>query len=58
MVGEKHLMKKVHEVLVMTLLEMLQFLMLIIVNWKNNFLVLGEGPTKGFNDSTVGVEEI
>ena len=25
-------------------------------NWKNNFLVLGEGPTQGINDST-GVAE-
>ena len=40
----------------MTLLEMLQFLVLIIVhhlnhNRKNNFFVLGEGPAFGINGS-------
>ena len=37
-----------------TLLEMLQFLVLVIVhhdNRKNNFLILGEGPTYGINGS-------
>ena len=56
-VEEYHLMEKVCGVLAMALLEML-FLMLIIVHHlshcndgKNNFLVLGEGPTEGINDS-------
>ena len=37
-------MEKLHGVLVTTLLEMLQFLVLIIA------LVLREGPTQGIND--------
>ena len=46
---------QVFEVLIMTLLEMLQFLMLIISssshpdNCKNNFLILGENRTYGIN---------
>ena len=27
-------------------------------NWKNNFLVLGEGPTDGVNDSAVQLKKI
>ena len=27
------------------------------VNWKNNFLVLGEGPTQDINDSTDSAEK-
>ena len=55
-------MEKVAGVLIMTLLEKLQFLMLIIFHnlisiiQKNNFLVLGEGPTEGINGS-VGTTE-
>ena len=55
-------MEKVPGVLIMTLLEMLQFLMLIIFHnliliiQKNNFLVLREGPTEGINGS-VGTAE-
>ena len=26
-------------------------------NWKNNFLVLGKGPTQGINDSTGSLEK-
>ena len=53
---------KVHWFLVMTLLEMLWYLVLIIFNYliviikKSWFLVLGEGPTYGINDNT-GVAE-
>ena len=59
---KKHLMEKVHGVLVMTLLKMLQFLVLIIVhpytnNQKNNFSVLGEGPNEGINNSTGAAEK-
>ena len=59
---KKHLMEKVHGVLVMTLLKMLQLLVLIIVhpytnNRKNNFLVLGEGPNEGINNSTGAAEK-
>ena len=49
---------KVHGVLIMTLLEMLQFLVLIIVQYpilmikENNCLVLSEGPTDGNIDNT------
>ena len=51
-------MDKVYGVFVKTLLEMLQFLVLMIFHHliliveKNTFLVLGEGPTQGINDST------
>ena len=51
-------MDKVYGVFVKTLLEMLQFLVLMIFHHliliveKNKFLVWGEGPTKGINDST------
>ena len=54
--------EKVHGVLEMALLEMLWFLVLIIVHHLVlilggiNFLVLGEDPTQGINDSN-GVEE-
>ena len=57
-------MVKVHGILVMTLLEMLQFLVLIIVHHlrlimeKKNFLVLGGGPTDGINGSTGAAEEM
>ena len=59
---KKHLREKVHGVLVMTLLKMLQLLVLIIVhpytnNRKNNFLVLGEGPNEGINNSTGAAEK-
>ena len=56
-------MEKVHGVLVTTLLEMLQYLGLIIICHliliieKNNFFVLGEGPTQGINDSTGAAEK-
>ena len=51
-------MDKVYGVFVKTLLEMLQFLVLMIFHHliliveKNKFLVWGEGPTQGINDST------
>ena len=51
-------MEKVSGVLVMTLLEMLWYLVLIIVYHlmliieKNNFLGSGEGSTQGINDGT------
>ena len=63
MVEKQHLMGKVHGVLVMTLLEMLWFQVLIIVYHlvliikKNNFLVLGKGPTQEINDSTGAAEK-
>ena len=54
-------MEKVHGVLVMILLEMLQFLVLIIVHHliliMENFLVLGEGPTQGINEGTGSAEK-
>ena len=57
-------MEKTHGVLVNTLLEMLQFLVIFYNsasphtdNRKNNFLVLGEGPTNGINDSTGTAEK-
>ena len=49
-------MEKVHVVLVMTLLKMLQVLVLltvhhlILITKKENFLVLGERQTNGIND--------
>ena len=63
MVEKQHLMGKVHGVLVMTLLEMLWFQVLIIVYHlvliikKNNFSVLGKGPTQEINDSTGAAEK-
>ena len=56
--GRITLMEKVSGVLVMTLLEMLWYLVLIIVYHlmliieKNNFLGSGEGSTQGINDGT------
>ena len=47
-----HFLEKVHGVLVMTLLEMLSFLVLIIVHHLNNCLILGERPINGINDRT------
>ena len=63
MVEELHLMEKVHEILVMTLLEMLGFLLLIIVHHliliieKNNFLLLDEGSIQDINDSAGAAEK-
>ena len=54
-------MENVTGVLIMILLEMLQVLVSIILSHlilltKKNFLVLGEGPVNGINDST-GAQE-
>ena len=51
-----YIMVKVNGILATTLLEILQFLVLIILHHliviiKNNFLVLGEGPTYEINVS-------
>ena len=43
-------MKNVHEVLVMTLLEILPFLVSINSDRKNNFSVLGKEPTDDMID--------
>ena len=56
-------MEKTHGVLLLTLLEMLQFFGVDnsssshIDNRQISFLVLGEGPTQGINDSTGAVEK-
>ena len=59
-VTEKHLMEKVSGALVMTLLEILQYLRLIIVHHliltkknflKKDFLIVGEGDTFLINGS-------
>ena len=61
-VKEQHLMGQIHRVSAMTLVEMFQFLVLIILDHlimiikKNNFLVLGRRPTDDINDS-VGTAE-
>ena len=63
MVEEKHLMEKVHEVLVMAFLEILYFLVLVIVPYliliieKNKFFVLCEGLSQGINLSTGSAEK-
>ena len=59
---ERALMEKVYGVLVMTLLEMLQFLMFIIVHHlilttNKKFLVLVGGSTNGINGSAGAAEE-
>ena len=57
-------MVKVHGILVMTLLEMLKFVVwikvphLILIMEKKDFLVLGGGPTDGINGSTGAAEEM
>ena len=56
-------MEKVHEVLIMPLLEMLFFFGVDnsssshTDNRKNNLFVLGERPTQGINDSTGSAEK-
>ena len=63
MVEEQHLMEKVHGVLVMTLLEILQFLvkiivyqLILIIKKKKVILELSEGPTDCINYGTDAAE--
>ena len=63
MAEEQHLMEKVPGVVIMTLLEMLQYFSVgnsssyHIDKPKNNFLVLGKGPTDDINDSNGAAEK-